>query len=124
MVGLCGCTEEVTFGDGDKIELLQYSIVTKKYDEEYIIIGNGFIHNDEADLYYVNGTIKNISDETLIHVNVTAKFLNNTNNYLTEKTTYLGGIPSNSNKDFGIYYFSGEEYFEEICGVKFEFEAN
>jgi hypothetical protein len=123
IIGLCGCIEQEISGDIDKIELLEYSIVTKKYEEEYKTIGNGFIHNDESELYLINGTVKNIAGEVLISVNITAKFYNNTNNLLTKKTTYLGGIPKNHSREFAIYYFSNEEYFKEICGVKFEFEV-
>jgi hypothetical protein len=123
MVVFSGCNEQEIYDDTDKIELLEYSIVTKKYDEEYRIIGNGFIHSDEAEFYLINGTVINIADEILVSVNITAKFYNNKNNLLTEKTTYLGGIPINNTREFGIYYFSYEEYFEDICGVKFEFEV-
>ena len=123
VVGFNGCTEQEISGDIDRIELLEYSIVTQKFEEEYKTIGNGFIHSDEAELYLINGTVKNIADEVLISVNITAKFYNNTNTLLTERTTYLGGIPINHTREFGIYYFYNEEYFEEICGVKFEFEV-
>jgi hypothetical protein len=123
VVGLNGCTEQDISGDKYRIELLEYSITTQKLDEENRTIGNGFLHSDEADFYLINGTVKNISDELLISVNITAKFYNNTNNLLTERTTYLGGFPLNYTREFGIYYFSYEEYFEEICGVKFAFEV-
>ena len=86
--GLCGCTEQEISGDTDEIELLEYSIVTQKYDEEYKTIGNGFIHSDEAEFYLINGILKNIANEILINVSITAKFYNNTNNLLYIKYLY------------------------------------
>lgn len=123
IVGFIGCLEQEKLKISDKIEIVSYNISTKKFDNETSFIGEGFLHTDEADLYYISGIVKNISDEILINVNVTAKFYNNTNNFLTEKTTHVGGIPPKSTKDFGIYYFSNEDFFEEICGLKFEFEV-
>lgn len=123
IVGFIGCLEQEELRISDMIEILNYNISTKKFNNGTSVIGEGFLHTDEADLYYVSGIVKNISDETLINVNVTAKFYNNANNFLTEKTTHVGGIPPKSTKDFGIYYFSNEDFFEDICGLKFEFEA-
>ena len=123
IVIFCGCTDKEPYYKSNEIELISYNVTTQKWDEEQKVISGGFLHSDEADFYYINGTVKNISNETLIKVNVTAKFYNNTNNLLTERTTYLGGLLINHTGEFGIYYFSNEEYFEEICGVKFEFEV-
>ena len=123
MVGLSGCNEQEIYEKSNDIEIISYNVTTKKWDDGHKIIGEGFIHSDEAEFYYIYGIVKNIAEETLISVNVTANFYDNANNILSEKTTYLGGIPYNYTKDFGIYYFSDEEFFEDVCGVKFEFEV-
>ena len=123
MVGLSGCTEQEISGDADKVELVSYNVQTQIWDDGYKTIGDGFIHSEDAELYLITGTVKNIAGETLISVNITANFYDNTNNFLKEKTTYLGGIPNTYTEDFGIYYFVNEEYFENVCGLKFEFEV-
>ena len=123
IVGLSGCSEQETSGAIDKLELISYKVETQKWDKGYKTISNGFNHSEDAELYLITGTVKNIAGETLINVNITAKFYDNTNNFLKEKTTYIGGIPNTYTEDFGIYYFVNEEYFENVCSVKFELEV-
>ena len=127
LVGFNGCTElndnVESSGESDKLELVSYNVETQKWDDGYKAIGDGFIHSGDAELYLITGIVKNIAGETLISVNITAKFYDNTNNLLKEKTTYLGGIPNTYTEDFGIYYFVNEEYFENVCSVKFELEV-
>jgi len=118
-----GCTEQETFGDINKVELVSYNIETQKWDYGYKTIGDGFIHSEDAELYLITGTVKNIAGESLNSIKITARFYDNTNNFLREKTTYLGNIANTYTEDFRISYVNTEKYFEKICGVKFEFEA-
>lgn len=123
IVGFSGCSEKKISGDVDKIELLDYSIETQKYDDGYKKIGDGFIHNDNASLYLITGTIKNIAGEMINSVNITAKFYDNKNNYLREENAYTGSIENNYTEGFMIKYYYNEKYFENVCGVKFEFKV-
>ena len=127
MVGFSGCTElngnVESSGEIEKVELVSYKVETQKWDYGYKTIGNGFNYSKDAELYLITGTVKNIAGETIISVNITAKFYDSTNIFLKEKTTYLGGIPNTRTEDFGIYYFANEKYFENIRVVKFEFEV-
>jgi hypothetical protein len=118
-----GCIEEETYSYSDKIELIDYTVKTQRWDDGYKTIKNGFVYSKDAELYLITGTVKNIAGETLIRVNVTAKFYDESNNFLKEKKTYLGGIPNNKTVDFGIYYFVNEEYFGKVFNVKFEFDV-
>lgn len=123
MVNLSGCIVQETSGDTDRLKLINYNVETKKWDEGYKTIGKGFIHSMNAELYFINGTVKNIAGEMLNSVNITAKFYDDTNNFLREEITYLGGIPDTYTEDFGIYYFVNEMYFENVTSVKFVFEV-
>ena len=109
-----GCTEQDISGDTDKVELLNYSIETQKWDYEYKNIGNGFIHSEDADLYLITGTVKNIAGELLNSIKITAKFYDKTNNYLREETTYLGSIANTYTENFRISYDDTEKYFEDV----------
>ncbi len=118
-----GCTEQEAYGDIDKVELLNYSIETQKYDNGYKTIGNGFIHNSDAKLYLITGTIKNIAGEMIDSIKITGKFYDNTNNFLREENTYTGSIANAYTEDFRLRYYDNEKYFENVCSVKFEFEV-
>ena len=72
---LIGCTDRSEFisGNTNKIDIIDYHVVTQRSDSEYssefTLMGEGFI--DEMDLdtgfyrYYINGTIRNIAGTML-----------------------------------------------------------
>lgn len=123
IVGFNGCTKQETSKDINKVELVSYNIETQKWDYGYKTIGNSFIHSEDAELYLITGTVKNIAGEMLNSIKITAKFYDNKHNFLREETTYLWSIANTYTEDFRISYYDTEKYFENVCDVIFEFEV-
>jgi len=126
-VGLSGCQESTgngggTTGDTSKVELVSYNVETKS--SWYSILGDGFIHDDDAGYYEITGTIKNIAGYKIDTVKVTAKLFDSNFIFLDSKYTYVSGIPDTYTEDFKISFNrQSTDGFENADSVRFDLDV-
>jgi hypothetical protein len=133
---LTGCTDQSEFisGNTNKIDIIDYHVVTQRSDSEYssefTLVGEGFINEMDLDTgfyrYYINGTIRNIAG-TMLAEGVYEKILIITN-FFDSDGVYLGrstfvsyeALPANFTLDFGIICSEKYPYFSQVEDFKFE----
>jgi hypothetical protein len=125
---LSGCMEYtgqmVTIeGDVDKIEIINYSIITQKrvsWTLQYEKVNDGFVYGNDVERYLIEGIAKNIAGETIDIVNITAKFYDVNDIYLNSKTASKSCLPDKYTWDFSINYTNSEKCFDSVNHVIFE----
>ena len=121
-VGLSGCNERQSLSDTDEVELVSYSVVTR--DEQGNKIGDGFVHNDDANRYRVTGTVKNIAGRNLDRITITARFYDKDNEFLHSENATVWKLTKGATDDFSISYYSFEKYFELAESVSLHFKVS
>lgn len=120
-------------GDIDKLEILNYSIVTEKEVNyrDYQKIADGFVYSEDASRYRIYGTAKNIAGKMLPegtwftnNIKITVKFYDNNEVHLVSKTTTkYTELPDTYTWDFEITY-SKDDYFEYVDHISFEISVS
>ena len=122
--GFCGCTEQQTSGDTNQIQLVGYNVESQIHDwAGSKTLSNGFVYSDEVDRYSVEATIKNIGNEFIDIVQVTAKFVDIDGNVLGSDNVLVFDIAVGYTKTFTVY-FSDDDYLEFTNDVRFEFKVS
>ena len=124
------------YGDIDKLEILNYSIVTEKQLGfyglyEYEKIADGFVYSENASRYRIYVTAKNIAGKMLpegtwftSNIKITVKFYDNNEVHLASKTTTkYTELPDTYTWDFEITY-SKDDYFEYVDHISFEISVS
>lgn len=128
----CGCTEKNSnnshiSGDSDKIQIITYSIETQKHTAldmgDWIKIHDNFSYSEDAERYFISGTIKNIAGYMLSRVNITANFFDNTDQFLDSVTTSIDNLGNMNVSNFEISYWDHDLFFQNVDHVKFNIIA-
>ena len=131
-----GCVEnkDTTNNNTDKLELINYYIITEaySYDTNWTNFGDGFYFNNlpeivhnEAGIYLaeeftkaryrINGTVKNIADEALYSITVNLNFYDGNNTFLTsEQLNNFSKLPVGGTWNFEYEYDYYDDYFQDI----------
>lgn len=121
---LGGCNEqtEKAQGDIDKVELVRYSVVTYSYEKK---LGNGFVNNEEAEVYVINGTVKNIAGYKLNKITIKARFFDSDGNFLDSLSDDVRDLPNTYEDDFQIIAQKYTiDYFDNVDRVEFKFSVS
>ena len=118
-VGLSGCSEQKIdiYGDTDKVELVNYKIETLSSNQEKV--GDGFIHGENAALYEITGTVKNIANQELANIWVFARFYDRDYNFLDLRKFSNADVLNNTERNFSMTVTSSYDYFSKIWIVDF-----
>ena len=124
LIGCIESTENTSSGDSSKIELVNYTVYTYEYIHPYPNkIADGFNSDlENVGGYIVEGTIKNIADET-VDAKVIANFYDNNGTLLHSTFDWVNNIDKSDKKEFQIWYRKNEHYFEKIDNVKIELKV-
>lgn len=112
--------EEIEVTTPTLLEIVSYSIVTISQSGENI--GNGFIHQDNSGFYIITGNVRNNLDKLISTITIKTNFYDGNNNYLHTEEDYIYSLDASYTDEFKIFYFSYEEYFENVERVEFEIE--
>lgn len=128
---LSGCDETTSNGEitdfSDKVELVNYTIETFGADRgtKPEKIGDGFIHNDQANngYYKITGTIKNDAGRMLKNVTVKVDFYDINNTYLGSESDYVFNLTDAGTDYFKIICLCFSDYFEAVDQIEFDISA-
>ena len=131
-----GCTEKNTdnpsndnnVNENEDFEIISYSIETfdtgipwESDDDKSL--GLGFIHNESADYYIIQGMIKNNQYQNK-SVEVIIDFYNNQEEYLNSYSFSLTNIPPDNFRSFSIRINSHNyDNFSEFYNITFHFQS-
>lgn len=104
----------------EKVELVNYSIVTRNFSGDKI--GEGFVYSEEAFAYEVTGQIKNIANETLNTTTITVIFYDINNNLINAEVTSIIDLTISETRSFSVEYTELESNFENADHVTFLFK--
>jgi hypothetical protein len=131
-----GCTEidtnvpqnESEINTTDDFELIDYTIETFdtgipwESDDE-TSLGSGFVHNESADYYRIQGMIKNNLNQNKT-VQITIDFYNTQQQYLDSYTFSLANIAPDNFRSFSIRINSHNyDTFSEFNSITFQFQS-
>lgn len=132
-VGLSGCFEETVdvTGDADKIEIIDYSVITKWHIPGYGTYQTyskpGFYKDYPANAYepryIVSGIAKNIAGEYLDQIKIVVFFCDSNEHQLASENITIHELGNNYIKNFTAYLYSSNKYFKNIDYVKFHVSA-
>ena len=114
-MGLCGCINN----SKEVAKILDYTIETQGFWQQKI--GEGFYHHKGAYRYEICGTVKNTAGYELDAILINASFYNENDVYLGCDKTVVGDILDTGVKEFEIFYYYNDPYFEDVEKVKFSF---
>ena len=127
-VGLSGCEEsnKVT-GDTNLIKIIDVSVTTQWYIPGYgtyqTYTKSGFYKNYPAHAYnpryIIKGTAKNIAGENLNKIIIIALFCDSNHNQLNSENTTIQELADGNTKNFEIYLYSNNQYFQQVDNVDF-----
>ena len=130
-----GCTEKNTdnpsnddnLNENEDFEIISYSIETFdtgipwESDDE-TSLGSGFVHNESADYYRIQGMIKNNLNQNKT-VYITINFYDNQQQYLDSYTFSLANIAPDNFRSFSIRINSHNyDTFSEFDSITFQFQ--
>ena len=129
IIVLCGCIKQNNKTTGNsKVEIVHYSIQTQKHISvdmaDWIKIVDGFLYSDEAERYFINGTIKNICGYTLAQVNITANFYDSNNNFIHSESISIYDLPNTNTTTFEISYWNTTPYFQNVDHMMINISAS
>ncbi len=121
VVGLSGCTQinDNTNTDlGNKVELVKWYNGT--YEEVGKIMYNGFVYDESAKFYLVNGTARNIADTSIKTVIIHVKYYDINNTLLWDDGLLDNGIAPNKTWEFHSFYTKNQDHFMDVHHVEFD----
>lgn len=119
-IGFSGCIQSDNNANniGNKVEIINW------YNGTYIavddLLANGFVYDEQAKLYIVNGTAKNNADRQIKTVIIHVKYYDINNNLLWEDSLLENGIPPGETWPFWSFYTKDQEHFEIVHHVEFD----
>jgi hypothetical protein len=131
-----GCTEidtnvpqnESEINTTDDFELIDYTIETFDtgipwQSDDETSLGSGFVHNESADYYRIQGMIKNNLNQNKT-VQITIDFYNTQQQYLDSYTFSLANIAPDNFRSFSIRINSHNyDTFSEFNSITFQFQS-
>ena len=128
---LSGCEETTSNGDtidfSDKVELVNYTVETFGADRgtKPEKIGDGFIHNDQANngYYKITGTIRNDAGRMLKNVTVKVDFYDINDTYLGSESDYIFNLTDAGTGNFKVICLCFSDYFESVDQIEFDISA-
>jgi hypothetical protein len=119
MVVLSGCNEtENDNGNLDEVEIIEWYEGT--YWEAGRLMYNGLSYNENALLYMVNGTARNLANQVLNSVIIWVKYYDINNTLLWEDGILENGVGINETWEFRSIYISSREHFKDVDHVEFD----
>jgi len=116
------------YGDIDKLEILNYSIVTEKEVNyrDYQKIADGFVYSENASRYRVNVTIKNIAGEILDSITVYVRYYDDLDIFLRSDYDRGYDLYMDDIADFSFTWgnYSSPSYFKQVDHISFEIYAS
>lgn len=115
------------YGDIDKLEILNYSVVTEKENHwDYQKIGDGFVHSEDASRYRVNITVKNIAGELLDRIRIDINYYDSLDNHLYSNQEYEWHLYMEETIEFSFTWYNSSypSYFEHADHISFEISVS
>ena len=140
IVGLSGCTQnnEGQVSDGDKFELVSYSVESWKCRNEEVDkgdnliqmvhiekkIADGFIHNESVDEYRIEGKVKNIAGYKT-NLKIKMNFYDQNDIFLDSYAISIKNIPENYKRPFSKRLDDSDiEHFDKVDKLTFELKED
>ena len=128
VIGLSGCIGQNGKTTGNiKAEIINYAVETQRHKAvdlgDWIKIADGFIYNETAERYFINGTIKNVAGYTLTQLNITANFFDSNNNFLHSESISIYDLPNTNTTTFEISYWNSTPKFKNVDHMTFNILA-
>lgn len=117
IVGMSGCTlnDDTQENNQGSFDLSSYAVET--YSEDMERIGEGFVHDENAYWYVINGTVENnMGYMTTIRINLS--FFDSNDTFLDSTFTHVTNVSSGQNETFQLRVHL--DFFEETEKVTFE----
>ena len=117
------------YGDFDKLEILNHSVVTEQrhgiyyyIDVTYEKIADGFVYSENASRYRANVTVKNIAGEILDSITIYVRYYDNLDNFLRSDYDYGYDLYMDDTIDFSFTWgnYSSPSYFKQVDHISFE----
>jgi hypothetical protein len=136
IVGLSGCTQnnEDQVSDGDKFELVSYSVESWKCRNEEVDKGDNlvqmvhiekkiaddFIYNESVDEYRIEGKVKNIAGHKA-NLKIKMNFYDQNDIFLDSYTISIKNIPENYERPFSKRLDDSDiDHFDKVDKLIFE----
>ena len=140
VVGLSGCTQnnEGQIFDGDKFELVSYSVESWKCRNEEIDKGDNlvqmvhiekkiaddFIYNESVDEYRIEGKVKNIAGYKT-NLEIKMNFYDQNDIFLDSYTISIKNIPENYERQFSKRLDDSDiDHFDKVYKLTFELKED
>ena len=116
LIGASGCIQNGDQHETNTIFIVSYSVET--YDINMTKLGAGFVHNESAQWYLINGTVKQTMGRQIPTIRINLSFFSGNGTFLYKTFTHVYNVPNNQKESFSLKVHL--DYFEEIEKVSFE----